>query len=174
MTARSAWRPLVACTLLARIWSVTVVTCTSLASACSDNALERKLLAVNPITTVKWKAPRTTHEVDRRCVVNHRQARLLLDAVDRKLPSGPRIMPFYAVIYYAGLRPEEAVNLRRHDLRIPALIKNQATGETEEPDGNWGELRFCSVATEIGAEWTDHGTRRDHRQLKARARGEWR
>ena len=83
-------------------------------------------------------------------------------------------MAFYAVIYYAGLRPEEAVILRRDDLRIPALVENQATGETEEPADNWGELRFCSVATEIGAEWTDHGTRRDHRQLKARARGEWR
>jgi hypothetical protein len=59
-----------------------------------EYAVERKLLAVNPITTVKWKAPRTTHEVDRRCVVNHRQARLLLDAVDRRLPSGPRIMAF--------------------------------------------------------------------------------
>ena len=62
----------------------------------------------------------------------------------------------------------------QNDLRIPALVENQATGETEEPADNWGELRFCSVATEIGAEWTDHGTRRDHRQLKARARGEWR
>ena len=139
-----------------------------------EYAVERKLLAVNPITTVKWKAPRTTHEVDRRCVVNHRQARLLLDAVDRKLHSGPRIKAFYAVIYYAGLRPEEAVNLRREDLRMPALVENPATGETEEPADDWGELRFCSVATEIGAEWTDHGTRREHRQLKARARGEWR
>ena len=37
-------------------------------------------------------------------------------------------MAFYAVIYDAGLRPEEAVILRRDDLRIPALVENQATG----------------------------------------------
>jgi hypothetical protein len=35
----------------------------------------------------------------------------------------------------------------------------------EEPADNWGEMRFCAAATEIGAEWTDHGTRREHRQL---------
>jgi integrase len=35
-------------------------------------------------------------------------------------------------------------------------------------------LRFCSAATEIGAEWTNDNTRREHRHLKSRAVGEWR
>ena len=51
---------------------------------------------------------------------------------------------------------------------------NDATDGWEEPPDNWGELRFCSASTEIGAEWTDTGSRHDHRHLKARARGEWR
>jgi integrase len=57
---------------------------------------------------------------------------------------------------------------------LPSLVRNNATGEWEEPADNWGELRFCSAATEIDAEWTDAGTRREHRHLKSRARGEWR
>ncbi len=35
----------------------------------------------NPIRTLKWTAPRISSEVDRRCVVNPRQARALLAAV---------------------------------------------------------------------------------------------
>jgi len=51
---------------------------------------------------------------------------------------------------------------------------NNATAGWEERADDWGELRFCSAATEIGPEWTDAGSRHDHRHLKARARGEWR
>ena len=50
-------------------------------------------------------------QVDRRSVVNPRQARALLEAVRAQQPSGPRLVAFFAVMYYAGLRPEEAINL---------------------------------------------------------------
>ena len=139
-----------------------------------EYAVERRLFTRNPIKVIKWKAPKTTHEVDRRCVVNHAQARRLLNAVREQLPSGPRLAAFFAVIYYAALRPEEAVNLRKDNIVLPPLVRNDATDEWEEPADDWGELRFCSAATEVGAEWTDAGSRREHRHLKARARGEWR
>jgi integrase len=139
-----------------------------------EYAVERRLLATNPVKDIKWKAPRTNHEVDRRSVVSHRQARRLFDAVREQAPSGERLVAFYAVIYYAALRPEEAVSLRTADLDLPALVQNLETGMWEEPTDNWGELRFCTAATEVGAEWTDDGDRREHRQLKARAPGEWR
>ena len=45
---------------------------------------------------------------DGRVLEPHRR---LLDAVRAQLPSGPRLVAFLAVIYYAALRPEEAVNL---------------------------------------------------------------
>ncbi len=92
----------------------------------------------------------------------------------KQTPSGPRLAAFFAVIYYAALRPEEAVNLRKESITLPPLVRHAITGEWEEPGDNWGELQFCSAATEIGAEWTDAGSRREHRQLKARAQGEWR
>jgi integrase len=139
-----------------------------------EYAVELGLLHRNPIKAIKWKAPKTTHEVDRRCVVNHTQARWLLTAVREQLPSGPRLVAFFAVIYYTALRPEEAVGLRQDNITLPPLVRNDTTGRWEEPPDDWGELRFCSAATEIGAEWTDDGTRREHRQLKARAQGEWR
>jgi len=139
-----------------------------------EYAVERQLLPGNPIKSVKWTAPKTTHEVDRRCVVNHGQARQLLSAVGEQAPSGPRLVAFFAVIYYAALRPEEAVNIRRDNFTLPSLVRNPATGEWEEPADNWGELRIGLAATEIGAQWTDTGSRRDHRQLKSRPRGEWR
>jgi hypothetical protein len=61
------------------------------------------LLDHNPIKAIKWKAPKTTSEVDRRCVVNHTQARNLFKAVSQQIPSGPRLMAFFATIYYARL-----------------------------------------------------------------------
>jgi integrase len=90
------------------------------------------------------------------------------------MPSGPRLVAFFAIIYYAALRPEEAVSLRRDNITLPPLVRNDATGEWEEPADDWGELRFCATATEIGAEWTNDSTRREHRHLKSRALGEWR
>jgi len=143
-----------------------------------DNALEYavelRLLARNPIKVINWKAPKTTSEVDRRSVVNHAQARRLLEAVRDQTPSGPRLVAFFGVIYYAALRPEEAVNLRVDNITLSPLAWNDATKMWEEPSDDWGELRFSSAAPEVGAEWTDDGGRREQRRLKARAEGEWR
>lgn len=139
-----------------------------------EYAVELRLLKTNPVKAIKWKAPKMTHEIDRRCVVNHAQARRLFSAVSQQIPSGPRLVAFFAVIYYAALRPEEAVNLCKDNITLPPLVRNDATGEWEEPADNWGELRFCSASTEIGAEWTDDDNRREHRHLKSRPVGEWR
>ncbi len=139
-----------------------------------EYAVELRILSSNPIKALRWKPPKTTQEVDRRSVVNPAQARRLLGAVHGQMPSGPRLVAFFAVVYYAALRPEEAVNLRRDNITLPLLARNATTGEWEEPADNWGELRFCSAAPEVGAEWTDGGTRREQRHLKSRPAGEWR
>jgi hypothetical protein len=54
-----------------------------------DYAMELKLLDGNPIRQLKWKAPKISGGIDRRCVVNPRQARALLEAVRGQQPSGP-------------------------------------------------------------------------------------
>ena len=46
-----------------------------------DYAIELGLLETNPVRVLKWTAPKVSSQVDRRSVVNPRQARALLDAV---------------------------------------------------------------------------------------------
>ncbi|MFD8562131.1 tyrosine-type recombinase/integrase [Streptosporangium canum] len=135
-----------------------------------DYAVELKLLPENPLKGIKWKAPKTSHEIDRRSVINHTQARALLAAVAAQKPSGTRLVAFFALMYYAGLRPEEVVRLRDHNITLPPLILNEETGEWEEP-GEWGELHFAKAAPFAGREWTDDGALREERSLKHRADG---
>jgi integrase len=129
-----------------------------------DYAVELELLDNNPIKAIKWRAPTTstTREVDRRSVVNHRQARALLDAVKTQQPSGPRLVAFFALMYYSGLRPEEAINVDRYALVLPPA---------EEPDA-WGEIHLTSAAPHAGSHWTNDGSLRETRALKHRIEGE--
>ena len=60
---------------------------TILASA-MDYAVELRLLDSNPIRALKWTPPKVSSQVDRRSVVNPRQARSLLEAV-RASQAGP-------------------------------------------------------------------------------------
>lgn len=86
-------------------------------------------------------------------MINHGQARALLEAV-RQLPSGGPLVACFGVMYYAALRPGEAVDLRKEALAIPS------TG--------WGELYLSTSAPSAGRSWSESGTRREPRQLKHR------
>jgi len=72
--------------------------------------------------------------------------------------TGPRFLAFFGCLYFAALRPEEAVNLAKHNLSLP-------------PEG-WGELHLERATPYAGKEWTNSGRNRDDRQLKQRAVGE--
>ena len=87
-----------------------------------DYAVELGLLETNPIRALKWRAPKVSSQVDRRTVVNPWQARALLEAVRAQQPSGPRLVTFFAVMYYAGLRPEEAINLSEDNVILPPRV----------------------------------------------------
>jgi integrase len=125
-----------------------------------EYAVERKLLDGNPIPKLKWTPPRTVHTVDRRVVANPIQVRTLLHTVREQTRSGPRLVAFFGCLYFAALRPEEAVSLAKHNLALPAA--------------GWGELHLEGAEPYAGKEWTDSGANRDRRQLKQRARGETR
>jgi integrase len=64
-------------------------------------------------------------------------------------------------MYYSGLRPEEAVNVRAGWLTLPS------------GDG-WGWMTLDGAAPETDKQWSDTGGRRDARELKHRAVGETR
>jgi len=123
-------------------------------------------------TNVRWRAPRTTPEVDRRVVINPSQARALLAAVCAQKPSGPRLVAFFGVLYYSGLRPEEAIGLRRWDVILPESVWDDAGQAWTEPGDQWGELHLRTTRPDAGKQWTDEGAGRDSRGLKHRAEGE--
>jgi integrase len=130
----------------------------SVFNACLDYAVELKLLAVNPLKGLRWEAPKTVEQVDPRQVPNPDQARALLAAVLVVAPRmGRHLYAFFACLYFAGLRPSEAVALTQADCALPA------TG--------WGKLLLVGSSPAAGRQWTDDGKYHQVRSLKHRATG---
>src|ERR1022692_378478 len=123
-------------------------------------AVEQGHLASNPVDRIQWTTPAVAQSVDRRVVVSPAQARKLLAAVRGLSERGQHLEAFYACLYYAALRPSEAVMLRKADLHLPAK--------------GWGRIVLAVSASRAGRSWTDHGTARQERGLKHRAAHETR
>ncbi|MCX5324297.1 tyrosine-type recombinase/integrase [Streptomyces sp. NBC_00120] len=127
-------------------------------NAALEHAVAVGELPENPLQRSRKKRVGSNDVVDRRVLVNPVQARQLLTAVsyvgswDRC--RGRRLVAFYAVLYYAGLRPAEAVGLRLSDCHLP--------------DKDWGTLTLRETRPVSGKQWTDSGERHDRRGLKAR------
>ncbi|GAB6985270.1 tyrosine-type recombinase/integrase [Nocardioides pyridinolyticus] len=118
-----------------------------------EYAVELEIFPSNPLHRVRWRAPRTTEVVDRRVVVNPVQARALLAAVESAYPT---LTAYFACLYYAGLRPAEALELRRDDLQLP--------------ETGWGQVLLSRTHQRAGAAWTDASTTGEVRGLKHRGR----
>lgn len=125
-----------------------------------EYAMEGKMLTSNPIPALKKRAPKGIQPVDRRSVANPTQVRTLLNAIEAQRLSGPRLVAFFACLYFAALRPEEAVGLNKSNLALP--------------EEGWGELVLDTAEPHAGKDWTDSGATRDRRQLKQREVGETR
>jgi integrase len=127
-------------------------------------AVELRDLPSNPIDRIMVPARRVkiSHLVDRTVVVNPQQADELLMAVTyvgrRQL--GHRLHALFACMYFAALRPAEALGLRERDCFLP-------------PAG-WGRLVLESTRPLAGKRWTDSGRAHDERCLKHRGRNETR
>lgn len=122
---------------------------------CLDFAVEKKLLSQNPARGVQTrKTKNTLGQVDRRSVPNPTQARSLLQAVSE---DRPYLTAFFALMYFAALRPEEVNTVRKQDLSLP--------------ESGWGELHLEQASPEVGTAWTDSGVHGERRSLKHRADG---
>jgi integrase len=98
-------------------------------------------------------------EVDRRVVASPAQVRELLTAstyVGRV--AGPRLRAFFALLYFAGLRPSEALDVRKQDCRLP--------------ESGWGLIVLEGSRPQAGKAWTDDGERTEKRALKWRGQQE--
>lgn len=129
-------------------------------------AVELDLLDHNPLDKLRVRSVRqkVSIEVDRRVVANPLQVRELLTAVTyvgargKDSRRGERLRAFYACMYYAGLRPGEAVDLRKSNCHLPQ-------------DG-WGLLVVERSRPSSGKRYTDSGAAHDDRGLKHRGERE--
>jgi integrase len=117
-------------------------------------AVELGLLPANPIGLVRWRAPRAAVAVSPATVPSPAQVRAILAQVAR---TRPELAAFFGCLYYAALRPEEAVALRRADLVLPARGR--------------GRIIFTAACPRTGAAWTSTGTPFEPRGLKHRPGG---
>jgi integrase len=117
-------------------------------------AAEAGLLPDNPLDSLGWQVPQSSAAVDPIVMASPAQVSALLDAVDR---IRPEITTFFGCLYYAALRPEEAVALRYTDCHLPG--------------SGWGMLRLAVAAPRTAAAWTSSGTSHEQRGLKHRPDG---
>ena len=146
--------------------------------AALEYAVELDDLPSNPLDGVKWRRPRVNEAVDRRSVVNPTQARQLLAAVGAHSEYGQHLKTFFALLYFAALRPGEALDVRADDLQLPEPVpdkpKEQLTDEERERARAWGEVWLARSNPQPGRAWTDDGAAGKSKALKHRERGEGR
>lgn len=95
--------------------------------------------------------PRADVRVNPQIVPSSSQVQAILAQVEN---IRPELAAFFGCLYYAALRPEEAVALRAGDVVLP-------------PRG-WGELILISACPRTGAAWTSTGSTHELRGLKHR------
>ena len=119
-----------------------------------SHAVELGLLPANPISRVRWHAPRATAAVNPATVASPAQVRAILSQVSC---IRPELAAFFGCLYYAALRPEEAVAVRREDLILPAQGR--------------GTIILATACPRSGTAWTSTGGPYEARGLKHRPAG---
>ena len=117
-------------------------------------AAEAGLLPDNPLDSFEWQVPQSSAALNPAVVASPAQVRALLDAIAR---NWPEMTAFFGCLYYAALRPEEAVALRLPDCDLPG--------------SGWGMLRLATATPRTAAAWTNNGTSHEKRGLKHRPDG---
>jgi ABC-type nitrate/sulfonate/bicarbonate transport system substrate-binding protein len=109
----------------------------------------------HPMDRIKWVTPKNDAQVDRRVVVNSRQGRALLAAVREE---APELEAFFGCMYYAALRPEEALHLSEDEYERP----KRKVG--------WGWLHLTGATVAVGRDWGNTEGTVENRGLKHRAK----
>lgn len=111
-------------------------------------------MPVNPLTTVKWVAPKSAEEVDPQSVANPRQA--------RAAPGRPR-----AGAAASTSKRSSGASTTRPCGRMEATALRDS--QCHLPETGWGALTLREGAVRAGRNWTDDGEAHEMRHLKARA-----
>jgi integrase len=116
-------------------------------------AVERRWIDRHPMSRVNWTAPKVMDFVDRKVVVNPKQAKALLDAVGEHMPE---LVAFFGCMYYSALRPEEVLHLHVDEFEPPRR------------KGKWGWLHLSGATISVGNGWGDTDDTHEDRGLKHR------
>ncbi|AUH40463.1 tyrosine-type recombinase/integrase [Streptomyces sp. CMB-StM0423] len=112
----------------------------------------------NPVHAVSVQKPSRIVPVDPRVVANPKQAAGLLDSVSYvggyRRARGRRLIGMFGSIYYAGMRPAEAVALTVNACHLPRQ--------------GWGVANLQRTRPTAGKKWTRTGDVHDDRGLKNR------
>jgi integrase len=121
-------------------------------------AVREKRLSENPLDGTDWEPSDTAvQEISPRVVASPAQVRELLTAVSYVGPRrGERLVAFFACLYFAMLRPSEAIALRYDDCVLP--------------ETGWGRLELTQTTPIVGKQWTNTGDGYESRGLKNRPR----
>ncbi|WP_156893662.1 tyrosine-type recombinase/integrase [Actinokineospora enzanensis] len=135
--------------------------------------VEEKILTTNPLKNgaVK-KRKQAVRQVDRRSVINAVQFRTILAEVRKIGRTGRKLVAFFAVMFFAGLRPEEVTALRRADLVLPPRVWDEDAQKWRVTET--GDINVAVATPEVGGAWTDSGRPNEERGLKHRAEDEFR
>ena len=104
-------------------------------------AVELGLLPANPASTVQWHAPKAAVAVSPPTVASPAQVQAILTQVALMRPD---LVAFFACLYYAALRPEEALALRQSHLTLPAHGR--------------GAMNLTGACPRTAAAWTSNGS----------------
>ncbi|WP_260988142.1 site-specific integrase [Streptomyces sp. CFMR 7] len=125
-------------------------------------AIRHNYLKANPFPKGKGEraAAKVAPAIDKRCLLNRDLVKKMLDWIGKRPRRGRLYRAFFATLYFAGLRPEEAVGLR--------------VGDAALPETGWGEFLVHEAQPEVGSQWTDTGEVHEGRDLKGRGEGDTR
>jgi integrase len=132
--------------------------------------LEQKVISSNPLDDPKWqrfaKVSQRSNVVDKRVVANPRQAEALIDGCAAYGAAGEKLQAFFALNYYAFMRPGEAMVVTEDCFTLPP---EPPRGQKET---QWGRVRFATSDPQPQDQWTDGSRGKGEKALKQRDEGE--
>ena len=121
---------------------------------CLGYAAELGRLEANPLDRITWQPPRSSCPAGLRSAATPAEVQAILAEVTR---IRPELTAFFGCLYYAALRPAEAVALCASSCALPAR--------------GWGQLTLTASLPRSARAWTSNGTPREPRGLKHRPEG---
>ena len=121
---------------------------------CLGYAAELGRLEGNPLDRITWKPPRSSCSAGPRSAGTPAEVQAVPGEVTQ---IRPELTAFFGCLYYAALRPAEAVALCASSCALPAR--------------GWGQLTLTASLPRSARAWSSNGTPREPRGLKHRPEG---